>query len=385
MAKIDMLDNLPEINMLADEGITFESIVNEMIADYEAYWRELTGEELVLYPADSRRIMLNVAAGKLYQLATIINERHKLNFLQYMYGDFTRNWAANFGFREDGTESATVTLRFHLAEVQLADIMIPAGTRATSGDNVFFALNEALVIQAGEMYADASATCTQPGTIGNGYVAGQLNVLADPVNLVESVRNTTQSAGGHDQYTNQELKELIYNFPASYTMAGPAECYEQIAKRYSSNIVDAKVITSNEALVQIFVLLQNGVLPTEEYCDRILDFIKDLKVTPDTDKIEVFAPVGITYEVEADYYISYEQKDIADGLKEAIEDAGNAFVDYTRSKIGRAVNPNILITYMNAAGASRVEISRPVYQYVHESAVAICSSIKMSFRGFERE
>lgn len=380
-----MLDNLPEINMLSDEGITFESIINEMIADYETYWRELTGEELILYPADSRRIMLNVAAGKLYQLATIINERHKLNFLQYMYGDYTRNWAANFGFKEDGIESATVTLRFGLAESQPMDVMIPAGTRATSGDNVFFATDEALIIQSGEVYADANATCTQPGTIGNGYVIGQLNVMADPINLVESVRNTTQSAGGHDKYTNQELKELIYNFPSSYTTAGSSECYEQIAKRYSSNIIDAKVITNNEALVQIFILLQSGTIPATEYCAKVLDFIKDLKVTPDTDRVEVIAPDSVTYEVEADYYISYEQKDIADGLKEAIEDAGGTFVDYTRSKIGRAVNPNVLITYASAAGASRLEITKPVYIHVNENEVAICSSIKMSFRGFEKE
>lgn len=385
MAKINTLENLPEINMLADEGITFESIVNEMIADYEAYWEELTGEELVLYPADSRRIILNVAAGKLYQLATIINERHKLNFLQYMYGDYTRNWAANFGFKEDGVESATVTLRFGLSDSQAADTIIPAGTRVTSGDNVFFAVDETLVIPSGEICADTSATCTQPGTIGNGYVVGQLNIIADPVNLVESVQNITQSVGGHDKYTNQELKELVYNFPSSYTTAGPAECYEQIAKRYSSNIVDAKAITNNEALVQIFVLLQNGIIPTEEYCGKVLDFIKALKITPDTDKVEVSAPDVVTYEIEADYYIAYEQKDIADGLKEAVEDAGNTFIDYIRSKIGRAINPNVLITYASAAGASRIEIAKPEYQYICENEVAVCSSIKMSFRGFEKE
>ncbi|GFI24620.1 hypothetical protein IMSAGC011_03422 [Lachnospiraceae bacterium] len=385
MARIDALENLPKIDMLADEGITFESIVNEMIADYEAYWKELTGEELVLYPADSRRIMLNVAAGKLYQLAAIINERHKLNFLQYMYGDFTKNWAANFGFKENGVEAAIVTLRFHLAVKQLTDVIIPAGTRATSGNNIFFATDEQLTILAGESYADTSATCTQPGVVGNGYAIGQLNVIADPVNLVERVENVTQSAGGHDEYTNQELKELIYNFPASYTTAGPAECYEQIVKSYSKNIIDAKVITNNEALVQIYILLQNGVIPTAEYCQKVLTYIKELKTTPDTDKIEIFSSDAMSYEVEAIYYIADEQKDIADALKESIEEAGIEFINYTRSKIGRAVNPNILVTYAGAAGASRIEIANPVYIHVHENAVANCNNIKMTFGGFEKE
>ncbi len=385
MARIDALENLPRIDMLADEGITFESIVNEMIADYEAYWKELTGEELVLYPADSRRIMLNVTAGKLYQLAAIINERHKLNFLQYMYGDFTKNWAANFGFKENGVEAAIVTLRFHLAVKQLTDVIIPAGTRATSGNNIFFATDEQLTILAGESYADTSATCTQLGVAGNGYAVGQINVIADPVNLVERVENITQSTGGHDEYTNQELKELIYNFPASYTTAGPAECYEQIVKSYSKNIIDAKVITNNEALVQIYILLQNGVIPTAEYCQNVLSYIKELKTTPDTDKLEISIPDIVDYEVEATYYIIDEQKDIADALRESIEEAGIEFVSHTRSKIGRAVNPNILVTYAGAAGASRIEIVKPAYIYIHENAVANCNNIKMTFGGFEKE
>lgn len=58
MASINSLENLPQIDMLADEGITFDSITNDMIADYEARWKELTGEDLTLYPADSRRILI---------------------------------------------------------------------------------------------------------------------------------------------------------------------------------------------------------------------------------------------------------------------------------------------------------------------------------------
>lgn len=385
MARIEVLDNLPEINMLDDEGITLESIQNDMIADYEAYYKELTGEDLTLYPTDSRRIMLNVSAGKLYQLAVIINERHKQNFLQYMYGEFTRNWAANFGFKEDGVEYATTTLRFHVSAVQETDLIIPAGTRATSGDQIFFATDEEAVILAGESYVDTSATCTSAGTSGNDYVPGQLNIIADPVNLIQTVENTTCSSGGHDEYTNQELKELIYNFPSTYSTAGPEDCYAEITKQYSGNIVDAKVITNKEALVLIYVLLQNGTIPNEEYCSQLLAFIKELKVTPDTDKIVVLAPETVEYEINVTYYIASSKKDIADSVCEAIEDAGTEFAEYTKSRIGRAINPNILIAYANAAGASRLEITSPGYAAVAENQVAICSKINMVYGGLEYE
>ncbi|MCM1543290.1 MAG: baseplate J/gp47 family protein, partial [Blautia sp.] len=348
MANIGALENLPEIDMLKDEGITFESIVHEMIADYEGRWKELTGEELILYPADSRRIMLNVAAGKLYQLATIINERHKLNFLQYMYGDFLKNWAGNFGFKEDGIESAVVTLRFHLSAEQPSDITIPAGTRATAGDQVYFATKEDLMITAGETYADVEAVCTTPGTSGNGYVKGQLNIIADPINLVGKVENITESTGGHDKYTNQELRELIYSFPSTYSTAGPKECYEEIAKAYRSDIADVRVITSKEAVVQIYVLLWGGILPDEEYRNALERYIEGLKITPDTDKVEILAPKAVDYRMDITYHISMLQKDVADGLKEAIEDAVEEFVKYTREKIGRAINPDTLVSFTKA-------------------------------------
>lgn len=385
MANVETLESLPEIDMLADEGITLESLQREMIADYEAYYKELTGDELILYPADSRRILINVAAGKLYQLAAIMNERHKQNFLQYMYGEFTKNWAANFGFRENGVEKATVTLRFHLATPQKTDVMIPAGTRATSGNQVFFATDEELVIPAGEMYADTSATCTISGTVGNGHMVGQINILADPINLIESVENTSNSVGGHDEYTNLELKNLIYNFPATYSTAGPEECYAALAKKYSANIADVRVISNKQAVVQIYLLLQNGNIPDAEYCQKVCQYIYSSGVIPDTDKVEVLAPEIVPYEIVATYYISEIRKDIANGIKESIEEAAIEFKEYTEGKIGRAINPGALNAYVSAAGAFRIEINTPTYKALKEIQVAVCSGITLEYGGLEKE
>lgn len=385
MANIEALENLPKIDMLADEGITYESIVHEMIADYEGRWEDLTGEKLILYPADSRRLMLNVAAGKLYQLATIINERHKLNFLPYMYGDFLKNWAGNFGFKENGVESATVRLKFHLSAAQQGDITIPAGTRVTAGDQVYFATNKELTIAAGETEMSVAATCTIPGTVGNGYTVGQLNIISDPVNLVERVENITESAGGHDEYTNQELRELVYNFPSTYSTAGPKECYEEITKAYSSNIADVRVITNREAVVKIYVLLQGGNVPDEEYRNALAGHIRNLKITPDTDKVEILAPKTVSYKLDVTYYVSMGQKDIADALKEAIADAVQEFVSYTREKIGRAINPDTLISFAKAAGASRIEIKDFVYVAIAQNEVAICTESSVAFGGLEEE
>lgn len=385
MAEINLLNNLPEINMLDEEGITFDGILNDMIADYEARYRELTGEDLTIYPADSRRIILNVVAGKLYQLAVIMNERHKLNYLQYMYGDYLKNWGSNFGFSNTGLEKATTVLRFTLSGVNDTDVLIPAGTRATSGDKVYFAVDEDTVIPSGDEYVDTSATCTVSGSNGNGYMAGQINIIVDPINLVESVENITQSSGGHDEYTDQELRELIYYYPDEYSAAGSEGSYRELTKQYSNNIVDVRIVTTLEAEVYIYILLQNGKIPSDDYCSNVYDFIKDTKRTPDTDKIQVLPPSIVNYDIEAVYYISEDNKEIADGIKEAVTDAVDGFAEYVQSHIGRSINPNVLIAYTNAAGASRLEVKSPEYMDIGEEEVAVCSNINLTFGGFSKE
>ena len=214
---------------------------------------------------------------------------------------------------------------------------------------------------------------------------GQLNILADPINLIESVENITNSVGGHDEYSNQELKNLIYNFPATYSTAGPEECYAALAKKYSSNIVDTRVIGNKQALVQIYLLLQNGNVPDQEYCQKVNQFIRDSKAIPDTDKVEVLAPEVESYEIVATYYISETRKDIADGLRESIEEAVAEFKNYTEGKIGRAINPGVLITYASAAGASRIEVQEPLYKAIEQTQVAVCTKITLEYGGLEKE
>lgn len=385
MALSDMWDSLPDIDPLGEEGISIESIVAEMTEDYEARYQEITGEELVLYPGDQRKIKINTMAVMLYQLAVYGADRFKQNFLKYAFGSSLRNLGANIGYSQSGEEYATTTLRFTLSEAQEEDVVIPAGTQATEGEQIFFAINEDLVIPAGSEYADTIATCTEIGTAGNGYSAGQINILVDAIDLVDSVENTTETAGGHDEYESDELRENIYNFPSTYSVAGPGDEYIELVKEYSGNIIDVRAITSDEAVVQVYILLQNGNVPDKSKLEAIAAYIKEAKRTPDTDKVEVLAPEIVEYTLEATYYISYLRKETEGAIREAIEEMADEFVEYTKSRIGRAINPDMLISFANAAGASRLSIKSPSYKAVKENQVARCTSINLTYGGLEKE
>lgn len=379
------LESLPEISILNEEGITLESIQDEMIADYEQRYKELTGEEITLYPADEDRIKLMVIAGMYYQMCVIMNENYKMNFLPYMYGDRLKNWAANFGFTDDGVKKASVKLRFFASKVQETAVGIPEGTRATAGDNVLFATDEYAEIAPGEEYADVSATCTQDGDVGNDYRVGQIATLVDPVNMVSGVSNVCISDGGHDAYTDDELKELILSFPSTYSTAGPEEEYVQLIKDYSDRIVSVRKIAADDAIVKMCIMCEDGEIPDKEYCEQVLEYIESLKRTPDTDKVEIVAPEVVEYELNITYYISESKKDIAESIGKGVEEAAASFARFTQGNIGYDINPDILTSYANAAGARRLVIETPKYTTIEENQIAICTLTNVRYGGLEEE
>ena len=381
------IENLPDISILDDEGITLESIQNEMIVDYEQRYKELTGKEISLHPADEDRIKLMVMAGMYYQLCVIMNENYKMNFLPNMYGARLRNWAANFGFTEDGVKKASVNLRFFISKEQESAVGIPQGTRATAGDDVFFATDEYAEILPGEKYVDVPATCTQEGKAGNGYLTGQIGTLVDPLNMIRGVSNVSASDGGRDAYTDDELKELILNFPSTYSTAGPEEGYIQLVKRYSQKIVSVRKISAEDAVVKLCIMCANGEVPDEGYCEEVLQYIKSLKCTPDTDKIEIVAPEVVEYTLRATFYIPESRKDIAESIAKGVEEAADSFVQYTQENIGYDINPDILTAYVGAAGARRIVIEEPEYTVISENQIAICrmDDVKLKYGGLEEE
>ena len=84
MNQIDNLEALPEIDLLAEEGISIEQIQQEMIEDYESAYEQYTGREMILSPANERLLELNIVAGQFYQMCERMNYFFRRNFIRYM-------------------------------------------------------------------------------------------------------------------------------------------------------------------------------------------------------------------------------------------------------------------------------------------------------------
>lgn len=381
MLDLNALDNLPDIDILEEEGITLQGMLDEMVGDFEAYFENKNDESITLYPGDDRRIELEVIAAKLYQFAEIINTNYRFNFIKWMYGDRLKNWGANFGYVGSGEEYAETILSFTLSAEQLTDVTIPAGTRATAGDNIFFATDEDLVISAGEESGSVSATCTVAGTSGNGYAVGQLNIIADPVNLVASVSNTVASAGGHDEYTDDELKLEILNFTDNYSTSGPESAYEAHVREFSPQVADAKADSDTAGVVNIYTVLLDGELPDSSMLNDMLEYLIEKAAQPDTDSIVMNAASEVPYDIEISYYIPSGLRDNEDDIKLAVDDAILAFKKDNAENIGQDVDPGQLLSYVMAAGAQKVVIAEPSYISVEKNEVGICGDVSVTYNG----
>ncbi len=374
--------NLPEISFT--EGITYESILNEMIADFQMKYEEETGREITLREGDKEHIHLRVVAGQFFQMYHQLDYAAKMNLLKYSAGAYLEHLGAFKKVFPQEPQAAVCKVRFHLSEIRREIVYIPKGTRVTAGDGVYFATDEYTEIPAGASYADIGCTCEETGTVGNNYSPGQIEVLVDPVPYVESVANITEPEGGSDKESEKSFRERIFLAPSAYSVAGPADAYEYWIKQYNSAAIeDIKIHETAESAVDIRLLLLGGILPDEAFCSDCVKYLKENPVIPLTDKISASAPDIVGYSLKATYYIAKADIGNVDIIRESIEGAKDAYLNWQKTKIGRDINPDALTEFVRAAGGKRIAIESPKFTVVPETSVAAEQSVEFVYGGIE--
>ena len=380
--EISKLYNLPDISFVDD--ITYEQILNDMVADYETKYQEITGRKITLRPGDKEHIHLRIEAGQYYQMYQIMDNAAKMNLLKYSKGNFLRHLGAFKKTFIQEPKPAVVTARFTLSEVRKDVIYIPQGTRITAGDGVYFATDDYAEVKAGDSFVDIDCTCESVGEVGNDYIPGQIEIIVDPVPYVASVTNTTKSEGGTGEESEESFRERIFLAPSSYSVAGPADAYEYWVKQYNSAAIeDVKIYEPTEAVVDIRILLNGGVLPSKTFCSGCLEYLKENPIIPLTDNDIVAAPDVVNYNLKAVYYIARSDLNNIAVIQESIEAAKDTYLNWQRTKIGRDINPDALTEFVRAAGAKRVVITSPVFTPIPETSIAIEKTVEFVYGGIE--
>ncbi len=389
-----MSSNIEELNNLTDIDFVdtdVDTLLADLISDYEKEYLVETGESKTLSQGDPIRILLYANAARIYAILQSINNAAKQNLLKYASGSYLDQLAARVEVTRENATAATATVRLKLSAAQTSVVAIPSGTRVAAG-NVYFATTEyneiPVMIPPPEngTYMDIVVTCTETGTVGNGYTAGQINILVDPIEYVASVSNIDTSAGGADQEDDDSLRERVYLRPESFSVAGPSGAYEYFAKEYSSAIADVKVLKSEttDGEVDIYIIKEDGTTPGE-LLSGLQTYLSADSLRPLTDKVVVQSPTQVPYNIDLTYYIKSNDSDTAKAIQNVVKKAINTYKAWQCSKIGRDINPDYLRYLICDAGAKRVVIHSPDFTVLSDSQVAMLGTETVTYGGTEDE
>ncbi len=379
---IQKLYDLPDISFIGN--ISYEQILEEMIKDYEKKYEEVAKRKVVLRPGDKEHIHLRIEAGQYFQMYQILDNAAKMNLLKYSKGDFLKHLGAFKRTFIQEPKAAIVTMRFILSEIRREVVYIPQGTRVTAGDGIYFSTDDYADVMAGDTYVDVDCTCESVGTVGNDYIIGQIGTLVDPVPYVKSVENVTKSEGGTGEETEKSFRERIFLAPSSYSVAGPSDAYEYWVKQYNSAAIeDVKIHEPQEAVVDIRLLLRDGKLPNQPFCNGCLEYLREQPIIPLTDIVYVSAPDVEKYDLRAIYYIARSDINNIAMIQKSIESAKDIYLRWQRTKIGRDINPDALTEFVRAAGGKRIAIESPVFTMIPETSVAVEERVEFIYGGVE--
>ena len=379
MSTIPELQNVPEVSFI--DNLTLERVREQILQDYGAKYRELTGEEAVLSDADPIRLVLLAFAQQFYQGLQYVDWAGKKNFLKYSYGEALDNLAANKGIKRNPASYATTTLQFSLQNARASATGIPAGTRVSNQTGVYFMTSSYVEIPAGEISTTVLGVALEAGETFNGILAGTITQIVDPVPYIYAVTNTTVSAGGADVEDDAGLTERIYLYPSSYSTAGAEAAYIYWAKTYRPDVSDVMAYSPAAGEVTVLFLLDSG-LPGDSDVSAMAAHLSAKTIRPLTDKLTVQAPTISKYNLELTYYIDAMDTAQATAIQAKV---AAAIADYKtwQQAIGRDINPSQLIRRIMDAGVKRVEVVQPAYTPVDPTTVAVIGTETVSYGGLE--
>lgn len=362
-----------------------QTLLDEMVADYERAYLEGTGKRITLPAVSETRIQLYTQALRFYQVYQLIDYGFRMNLPKYSSGAFLDNLASIMlgPNPRQPAKPSYCSVEFTLSALRPQAVTIPAGTRVSTSDNLFFATQEALTIPPGKLTVQGSVVSLATGAATAGILPGQLNALVDPVPYVASAINVTTSQGGSDVENDNSLKLRMTEFQNSRSTAGSEVAYRYFVRSFSQAVEGISVVRSAPGEVNIYLTLTGGQLPDQPFLDALEEYLADKR--PLTDHLTISAPQVQEYQINATYYIAGSDKDQAEEIQRAVSGAVKVYEQWQSSQIGRDLLPDKLVSLMVAAGAKRVPITSPVYTQTSADSICQCTETTLTFGGVESD
>lgn len=221
MSNISELANVPQISFI--ENMTLQETEEQLKAEYARIYREQTGKELVLGEADAKTLLLKAFALIEYQTMQYADIKGQAELLKTSTGEALDALVALLGLTRQESKKATAKERFMLAEARADTVAVPAGTRVKTQGGRYFNTLDYAEIPPGATYVDTIVQAEEAGAESSGILAGEINILVDPIPYIASVSNVDESTGGLDVEDDDSLTERAYLAPSRFTFDNGTE------------------------------------------------------------------------------------------------------------------------------------------------------------------
>jgi phage-related baseplate assembly protein len=274
-------------------------------------------------------------------------------------------------------------MRFSITKAQTSAVIIPAGTRVTgkSGyDKLWWSTEADISIPAGSLYADGKAVCMTEGVAGNGIAAGKLDEPVDLWDYMAGCQNITVTDGGTDAATDEEFYELMRQSMEAFSVAGPRGAYKYHAMQVSTELADVLAVNPKKdeegnqidgaGLVEIYAIGTDGNAASETMKAAILEACSADDVRPLTDHVSVKDPEAVEYAINLTYWLPRNSEQGGAAIIAAVNEAIENFKAWQAAKIGRDINPSVLIGMLMDCGIKRCAVTSPVFTELSDGSFA---------------
>lgn len=373
--------NIPDISFIDNE--TIDGLFTQMMNDYLDKIEELTGKRTSLAPADPNRLILYACVVQVYQAMQYADHAGKMSLLTYSNGNYLDHLGTLDGLLRKQETPAKAQFEFSIASALGTVVAIPAGTRITNGNDVYFATDEYAEIAIGETSVIVGATCTTAGAEGNGFAIGEFTTLVNTIPYVTAVTNIEETYGGAPVESDDDFKERIFKSPGSYATAGPEDAYIYHTKNVSPQIGDVYVDSTNPAEVDVYFVMEDGSIPSASMIAQVQAALSSKKLRPLTDYVVVQAPSTESYDIDVTYYIASSDSAAVSTIQANVTAAVAAYNEWQTEVIGRDINPSVLVQKLMEAGVKRVEVTDPVDTVVNNDTIAQVGTVTVTYGGIE--
>lgn len=380
MSNISELANVPEISFI--ENMTLQETEEQLREHYARFYRELTGKELALGEADTKNLLIKAFALMEYQTMQYADAKGRAELLKTSTGDALDALVALLGIQRQGSTKATTTERFTLSEARNETVAVPAGTRVKTQTGRYFNTLDYAEILPGENYVDVIAQAEEAGTESSGILAGEINILVDPIPYVASVANITDSTGGLDAEDDDSLTERAYLAPSKYSCAGPRDAYEYYVREWRSDVADVQIVSPEPCVIAVYFVMDGGRLPNATERESLAEYINGESIRPLCDKVVCLDPEEVEYTIDFTYWIADSDQKSAGTIQDQVQAAVEQYKSWQR-KLGRDINPTELIARIREAGAKRVKLTAPEDVAIGKTQLPKCAEQTVTYGGLE--